>query len=222
MRSIPLLFDSVVRRFPARVGPALVAAGLLCWGASAFAQDQAPPKPSAPPSTPGVNASSTEDAAPPRLTISTERIRELLQDPAPIQQSLEQQPTFRIRIEERDKFLQFLKTTLSVEPADTRPPPPGGIYAYEQQRVALAAIDRSGTRMEPYAVFSGPELITLALEGLARKYLGGRALDAVTDFERKRAEAAAREEVTRTIRQYCAAQPSYGTGIVICAESVNP
>jgi hypothetical protein len=76
--------------------------------------------------------------------------------------------------------------------------------------------------MEPYAVFSGPELITLALEGLARKYLGGRALEAVTDLERKRAEAAAREEVTRTIRQYCAAQPGFGTGIVICAEGVGP
>jgi hypothetical protein len=200
----------------------LVAAILLVGAAPASAQDKAPQTPAPPPSTAGVNGSSSEDATPPRLTISAERIRELLQDPTPIQQSLEKQPTFRIRIEERDKFLQFLKTTLSLEPADTRPPPPGGIYAYEQQRIALGAIDRSGTRMEPYAVFSGPELITLALEGLARKYLGGRAIEAVTDLERKRAEAAAREEVTRTIRQYCAAQPGFGTGVAICTEGVGP
>ena len=195
---------------------------LLVLGGSASAQEPVPQRATAPPSTAVVKDSSTEDAQTPRLTISVERIRELLQDPAPLQQSLEKQPTFRIRIEERDKFIQFLSKTLSLDPPDRRPPPPGGIYAYEQQRIALAAIDRSGTRMEPYAVFSGPELITLALEGLAAKYLGGRALDAVSDFERARAEAAAREEVTRTIRQYCAAQPGYGTGIMICSERVVP
>jgi hypothetical protein len=219
MGSNPLPFGPLIGRLPAWVRPVLLGVSLLAAGSSASAQDTPPQSATPPPSTAGVSTSSTEDAAP-RLTISAERIRELLLDPAPIQQSLAKQPTFRIRIEERDKFLEFLKSTLSVEPADTRPPPPGGIYAYEQQRIALAAIDRGGTRMEPYAVFSGPELITLALEGLARKYLGGRALEAVTDFERARAEAAAREEVTRTIRQYCAAQPNYGTGIVMCAEGV--
>src|SRR5262245_10242235 len=222
MQSISVPLSSLIRGLPRGLGLFLFGVSLIVPSGPASGQDKSPQAPTPPSSTAGVNASSTEDAAPPRLTISAERVRELLQDPGPIQQSLEKQPTFRIRIEEREKFLMFLKSTLSLEPADTRPPPPGGLYAYEQQRIALAAIDRSGTRMEPYAVFSGPELITLALEGLAMKYLGGRALEAVTDSERKRAEAAAREEVTRAIRQYCAGQPGFGTGIVMCTEGVFP
>jgi hypothetical protein len=175
-----------------------------------------------PPSPAGVKTSTAEDAARPRLVISMDRIRELIQEPAPVQQSLEKQPTFRIQVEERDKLATFLSKAITAEKADTRPPPPGGIHAYEQQRMALSAIDRNGTRMEPFATFSGAELVTLAVEGLARRYLGGLALDAVADLERARAEAAAREEVALAIRQYCVAQPGYGSTIRICAERVVP
>ena len=166
-----------------------------------------------------VTTSTTEDAVnAPRPSL--DRIRERLAEASPVQESLGKQPTFRIQIDEaRRRFLELVHT-LEVEVTDKRPPPPGGVYGYETQRIAMAALDRD--RMEPYAAFSGPEFLTLAIEGLVGKYLGGRTLNAVTDSERARAEAAAREEASRTVRQYCAAQPEYGAGVRICSDSTQP
>jgi hypothetical protein len=133
-------------------------------------------------------------------------------------ESLEKQPTFRIQIdEERRRFLELVHS-LESDVTDKRPPPPGGVYGYETQRIAMADRDR----MEPYAAFSGPEFLTLAVEGLVAKYLGGRAVNAVTDQERAHAESAAREEASRSIRQYCAAQPESGAGIRICSDDIQP
>jgi hypothetical protein len=154
--------------------------------------------------------------------LSPERLRELADQPAPLQQSLVERPTFRIQVEERQRFLSILKTPEQADPLDNKPPPPGGVYGYEVQRLALGAINHGGTRMEPYAAFSGKEALTLAIEGLITKYLGGGVMSALTDFERARAEAAAREEAARTVQEYCAAQIGAGAGIDICSESLVP
>lgn len=167
-------------------------------------------------------ASQTEDAKPPALNLTPERLRELADQPAPLQQSLVERPTFRIQVEERQRFLTLLRTPEPPDPLDNRPPPPGGVYGYEVQRIALGTINHGGTRMEPYAAFSGKEALTLAIEGLITKYLGGRALSSLTDFERARAEAAAREEAARAVREYCAEQIGGGAGIDICSESFVP
>ena len=96
----------------------------------------------------------------------------------------------------------------------TGPAPPGGLYGYEQQKRLWNSVDHP--LMQPYAAFSGGELITLAIENLAGKYLGGRLLSAVSAAQRARAEEAARAEVSRTIAEYCAAQPGQGAAIEIC------
>ena len=184
----------------------------------ALAQE-APAPQSQPASSGHVTTSSSEDVgkAP---AASLDRIRERLAEASPVQESLGKQPTFRIQIEEqRRRFLELVHA-LEVEVTDKRPPPPGGVYGYEHQRIVSTVLDRD--RMEPYAAFSGPEFLTLAIEGLVAKYLGGRALNAVTDLERARAEAAAREEATRAIRQYCDAQPGYGEGIRVCSDAPQP
>lgn len=154
--------------------------------------------------------------------LSAERLRELADQPAPLQQSLVARPTFKIQVEERQRFLSILKAPEQSDPLDNKPPPPGGIYGYEVQRLALGTINHGGTRMEPYAAFSGQEALTLAIEGLITKYLGGRAMSSLSNFERERAEAAAREEAVRAVRAYCAEQLGGGIGIDICSESSVP
>lgn len=94
------------------------------------------------------------------------------------------------------------------------PAPPGGLYAYEQQRLTWNPVDHP--LMQPYAAFSGGELITLALENIIRNYLGGQAIDALTNAKRSHDESAARAEVARAIADYCAARPNGGAGILIC------
>jgi hypothetical protein len=72
---------------------------------------------------------------------------------------------------------------------------------------------------QPYAAFSQGELLTILIENLVGKYLGGKAVNAVSSAERAHAESAAREEVKQAIRDYCAAQPNNGAGIQICSTS---
>jgi hypothetical protein len=83
--------------------------------------------------------------------------------------------------------------------------PAGGLYGFEQQRRLFNPTDRP--LQQPYAAFSGGELITIALENLIAKYLGGPLINAVSQAERNRAERAAREEIEREIAAYCAARP---------------
>jgi hypothetical protein len=173
-----------------------------------------------PASSEDVKGSSSEDGGGDSSSF-LDRIRQRLAGPAPVRMSLDQQPTFRIQIEERRHMLELAKSLqLDFTEVDTRPPPPGGVYGYEHQRIAMAALDRD--RMEPYAAFSGAEFVTLAVESLLVKYLGTRAWNAITDGERQRAEAAAREEVALAIRQYCVQQPGYGAGIAICSDKIRP
>jgi hypothetical protein len=197
----------------------LAVAALLLATSSVRAQEASgPPVPAA--SSEDVKGSSSEDGE--RDTASAlDRIRQRLAGPAPVQMSLDQQPTFRIQIEEGRHMLELARSLqLDVTEVDTRPPPPGGVYGYEHQRIAMAALDRD--RMEPYAAFSGSEFVTLAVESLLVKYLGTRAWNAITDSDRQRAAAAAREEVALAIRQYCVRQPGYGVGIEICSDRIRP
>jgi hypothetical protein len=69
---------------------------------------------------------------------------------------------------------------------------------------------------QPYAAFSPGELITIAVENLIFKYLGGRLAETVSSAERARAEAAARREVSTAIEKYCAADPERAKRLSIC------
>jgi hypothetical protein len=162
----------------------------------ALAQDR-------PVSSGGTPASSAEDVQRAAdLPVSLDRIREALKKTdAPLLRTNELPADFRIEIVEQRKIDELLKKL----DFKSGPAPGGGLYGFEQQRRLFNPTDRP--LQQPYAAFSGGELITIALENLIAKYLGGRAIGAVSAAERSHAERAAREEVDREIAAYCAARP---------------
>ena len=157
------------------------------------------------------SAPSTEDAKP-SGPVSLERIREgLSAGPSRLTLSaLERPPDFKVEVQERHNLVEIL-ATLDFK---TGPVPAGGLYMYEQQQRLSNPVDRP--LAQPYAAFSPGELITIAIENLMFKYLGGRLADAVTTAERERAETDARREVAGAIDKYCAADPERAKRLSIC------
>jgi hypothetical protein len=154
------------------------------------------------PGTPAdARGTSAGDAAGADLPVSLDRIREGLKKP-PEQRlrNLDVRPDFTVQIEEQARIDEMMSKL------DFRsgPAPAGGLYAYEQQRRLFNPTDRP--LQQPYAAFSGGELITIALENLIARYLGSPLINAVSDAQRARAEAAARQEVDRAVAEYCAAR----------------
>jgi hypothetical protein len=146
------------------------------------------------------------------LPVSLDKIREgLQQTPALSLRTLDERPIFRIQILERQKIEELL-ATLNFKAG---PVPAGGVYMYEQQRQMFNPVDRP--LMQPYSAFGPGQLLTILIENLVGKYLGGKIGDAVSAAERKRAEAAARDEVNAAVAQYCNAQPNLGAGLQICS-----
>ena len=146
------------------------------------------------------------------LPVSLDRIREgLARSPSrPLLQNVSRKPDFRQEIQMQRQLYELLsKLDLKASPK-----PPGGIYAYEQQQRLWNSVDHP--LMQPYAAFGGGQMITLAIEGLATKYLGGRALKAITALERARAQAAARADVSQAIGEYCATLPGGGVDVWLC------
>jgi hypothetical protein len=186
-------------------------------GASARAQQ--PPPSAATDSSTGQTAPHEDKPSEPdhSLPVSLDKIREALQQPpSPFSlATLDERPTFRVQIQERMKIEELL-ASLNFK---TAPAPGGGLYGFEQQRQMFPSVDNP--LRQPYAAFSQGELLTILVENLAIKYLGGRALNAISSAERSRAEAAAKEEVREAVAQYCAAQPRHGVGIQICDTAIR-
>ena len=194
-----------------RLSALLFTAILVSAGASA----QEPLPSSSPSSTPAA-ASSAQDAAALNLPVSLERIRSALeQAPDRPLLSLKDQPVFRVEVQERNR-LQELLATLDFR---SGPMPAGGIYAAEMQRMMFPATNNP--LVQPYAAFNQPELLTILIENLVGKYLGGRAINAVTAAERAQAEAAARAEVRHAIADYCSVLPHGGAGVKICSNQTQ-
>jgi hypothetical protein len=169
----------------------------------------------APASSAQESASSSQDDAPSfQLPVSLDRIRSGLERPAPRHPllGLHDQPHFVVEVQQRNPLLELL-ATLNVK---TGPVPAGGIEAAEQQRLMFPPVDNP--LRQPYAAFNQPELLTVLIENLAGKYLGGRALSAVTAADRASAEALARQKVREAVGQYCATQPNHGAGIQLCTD----
>jgi len=182
------------------------------------AQQPRPSSPQNPPSSSEDQEKAKTDAETPHLDlpVSLDKIKEgLQQTPKLSLRALDERPTFRILIQERQKLDELL-ATLNFK---SGPTPAGGVYAYEQQQRLWNPVDHP--LMQPYAAFSQPELLTIVIENLAGKYLAGRALNAVSKWERERAEAAAREEVQRAIAEFCLAQPDRGADIKICSTPIQ-
>jgi len=189
----------------------------------------APPSIAAHPqtSTPVTLASSQSDTQsarakgqadrPLNLPVSLDRIREALEQPAaePLR-GLDERAQFHVEIRERQKLEDLLKSLNF----NSGPAVPGGLYAYEQQRLLFPRVDNP--LVQPYAAFNQRELIVVSLTTLIENYLAGRVVHAITSANRSWAEAAARQDVERAIAEYCAAQPNGGAGIQICAAPLKP
>jgi hypothetical protein len=186
-------------------------AGLSSSGAGPSTQEDArkAPGPSGP--TP---QGAAKQAAPADLPVSLDHIREGLKKEQSLLRTNELPADFRIEIVEQQKIDELLKKL----DFSSGPAPPSGVYGFEQQRRLFNPTDRP--LMQPYAAFNGGELITIALENLIAKYLGGRLVNAVSAAERSRAERAAREEVDQAIAAYCAARPDRAD-IELCTNSTG-
>jgi hypothetical protein len=187
---------------------ALVFAAVLI-ATNARGQTVAPARPAQP--SPDQDAASAS-AAHFDLPVSVDRIRRALERPPLLSLGrLDERPTFRVQILERRRIDELL-ATLDFR---TTQASGGGIYWNEIQRLAWPSVDNP--LVQPYAAFSSGELITLAVENLAGKFVGEKLKSAVTGASRTRAQTEAREEVLQAIQDYCAAQPEKGAGIQICS-----
>jgi hypothetical protein len=183
----------------------LVAA--LATAVPALAQD--------PPASSGSAGLSSQQNTDADLPVSLDRIREGLKKPTDQGlKNLDVKPDFTIQIEEQARIDEIM----SKLDFKSGPAPAGGLYGFEQQRRLFNPTDRP--LQQPYAAFSGGELITIALENLMIRYLGGRALNAVTSAERAHAEAQAREEVDQAIAEYCAGRPDRAD-IKLCTDAAE-
>jgi len=165
---------------------------------------------------------SKEPAQPQGLPVSLDKIKDALAQPPSLNlRTIDETPTFRMQIVERQKIEELLGNLFF---KSTPGPiggyaPGGGLYGYEMQRQMFPAVDNP--LRQPYSAFSGGELLTILIENLVGKYLGGRAINAVSNAERARAEAAAKEEVRNAVSQYCSSQPNNGAGVQICGTTVR-
>jgi hypothetical protein len=156
-------------------------------------------------------ASPPQDSAGAGLPVSLERIRRSLEAPPLLGLQLDEQPTFRVEVLERNR-LQDLVGSLDVSGG---PVPPGGVYGREWQRVTWPST--TYPLQQPYAAFSQPELATVTAEALAEQYLLAPVVKALANGWRRRTEGNARSDVAQAVADYCAAQPGGGAGIQICA-----
>ena len=170
-------------------------------------------------------ASAPEDSAQTNLPVSLDRIE---RGPAAAAGAVAALASTRrrrsgCRFSERQKIEELLATLF----LKTTPGPFGG---YVRGAAALwiraAAADVSSWTVDnplrqPYAAFSGGELLTILIENLVGKYLGGRALNAVSNAERARAKPLPRKRSASAVAQHCAAQPNGGAGVQICGTTVR-
>jgi len=146
------------------------------------------------------------------LPVSVERIREALERPSLVSlRTVDERPTFSMLILEKRRIDDLLAT---LDFKTTRASP-GGLYWDELQRVTWPSVDNP--LVQPYAPFSGGEIITLTIENVIGKLGAGKLMNAISNAAKNRAQAAARDEVAQAIQDYCAAQPNGGAGIQICA-----
>ncbi len=174
---------------------ALLFAGIL---AATPVAAQGPPA-----SSPDHEAATPVGTAANDLPVSLDRIREALKKTPeqPILQGLDRKADFRVEVQEKAKLEEILKKL----DFKRGPVPAGGLYSYEQQQRLFNPVDHP--LMQPYAAFSGGELITIAIQNLIARYLGKPVVNALTDAAHEHDERAAKEEVDRSIAEYCASRP---------------
>jgi hypothetical protein len=154
-----------------------------------------------PASSPQSAGTPAAQAPPLDLPVSLDRIRQGLRraENQRLLRGLTLQADFKMSIEEQDRINRLMS---KIEVPKPGPTPGGGWYGYEQQRQLFNPVDRP--LQQPYAAFNGGQLVTVALENLIGRYAGKKVVDTVQAVGRNRAETQAREEVERSIAEYCA------------------
>jgi hypothetical protein len=183
----------------------------LMFAATLLASPAGAQQTSAPPSADSPAPAQDEG----KLPVSLSKIREALETTPGIPLRLDETPTFRIQIQEKQRLDELL-ATLKFKPV---PIPAGGVNMAEQNRIMFPWVDNP-TRQQ-FGAFNQSELLTILVENLIGKYLGGKATNAISKTERAHAETAAREEVRDAVAQYCSAQPNGGAGLQICDTPVR-
>jgi len=146
------------------------------------------------------------------LPVSLDKIKEALEQTSGVPPlKIDERPTFRVQIRERQK-IEALLATLNFK---SGPTPAGGVYMQEQNRLMFNPVDHP--LVQPYAAFNQGELLTIVIENIVRRYLADKVGDAISKAERARAEAQARDEVRMAVAGYCNAQPNAGVGLQICS-----
>ena len=192
----------------------------ILFATPAWAQQ---PPPSATPDAQHTENGRTDDSAQPaesaaavdatlNLPVSLDKIKDKLRqsEGVPVLK-IDERPTFRIQIRER-QHIEELLATLNFK---SGPTPAGGVRMQEQQRVVFNPVDHP--LMQPYAAFGQGQLLTILIENLVRHYLADKIGNAISKSERARAEAQARDEVRAAVGEYCNAQPNLGAGLQICS-----
>jgi hypothetical protein len=200
MRLCALLFTAILIATPARAQQPPASTAADAEGTDAGRTVAAPTD----------NTAQHTDAV--NLPVSLDKIKEALQQSAGVPPlKLDERPTFRVQIRERQRIEELL-ATLNFK---SGPTPAGGVYMQEQQRLMFNPVDHP--LVQPYAAFNQGELLTILIENLVGKYLAGKTSDAISKAERAHAEAQARDEVRTAVAGYCNAQPNAGAGLQICS-----
>jgi hypothetical protein len=169
-------------------------------------QPSTPPKPtsSAEDGTQGQPAKGKEPADL-DLPVSLDKIREALAQPSPSEplKGMNEQPTFRTQVQERQRFEQLME---SIKFDTAGPVVPGGRDAYDQQQRLFPRVDNP--RLQPYGAFSTGEILTLGVEAFVEKYVAQKLAHVFSETLRAQAEREARDEVARSLAGFWAAQPA--------------
>jgi hypothetical protein len=163
-------------------------------------------------------AAPAKDATPPRdsktdrdnagtgleVPVSLDRIRGALAQPPPSEplKGLNDQPTFRLEVQERQRFEQLMDK-IKFE-GGSGPEVAGGRANYELQRLLFPPVDNP--LVQPYAGFSTGEVLTLGAEALIEKLVIQKMSHVFGDMLRSQAEREAREEVARNLAAFQTAQ----------------
>lgn len=138
------------------------------------------------------------------MPVSLDRIRGALAQPPPAEslKGLNEQPTFRLEVQEHQRFEQLMDK-IKFE-GGSGPEVAGGRANYEQQRLLFPPVDNP--LVQPYAGFSTGEVLTLGAEALIEKLVIKKMSHIFTDVLRSQSEREAREEVARNLAAFQAAQ----------------
>lgn len=150
-------------------------------------------------------AGATPGAAPLDLPVSLDRIRDALAQPAPAEplKGLNEQPIFRLEIQERQRIEQLMEKIKF--DGGGGPEVAGGRANYELQRVIFPPVDNP--LVQPYAAFSTGQVLTLAAEALAVKLVAPKISRMFGGLLGAQTEREAREEVARNLAAFQAAHP---------------